>query len=195
MCYHDVLSAQGKTTGYTFAIYDKTKNSCGNPPVNFSIPAPDMIGWREWVALPELGIPAIKAKIDSGARTSALHAFRIEPFTENNTQYVRFWLRPLRKNRKIELECVAPLVEMRNVKDSGGHVEERYVIQSSISVGGKSWNIQITLTSRDDMIFRMLLGRTAIQDGKFIIDPSASYVCGRGMGKVYRKKKSERSHK
>jgi hypothetical protein len=147
--------------------------------------APDVLGWREWVALPDLGIPAIKAKIDTGARTSALHAFRIEPFYRGDQEYVRFWLHPLRNRQQIELICEAPVVQKRLVKDSGGHSEERYVIESAVRVGDREWNIELTLTSREDMMFRMLLGRSAITRGKLKIDPAASYVTGRGKGRIY----------
>jgi len=149
--------------------------------------APDILGWREWVALPDLGIPAIKAKIDTGARTSALHAFRIEPFTRDNNDHVRFWLHPLRKQQDIELICEAPVVQKRLVKDSGGHSEERYVIESAVRVGDRQWTIELTLTSREDMMFRMLLGRSAITSGRLKVDPAASYLTGRRKGKVYNK--------
>jgi len=146
---------------------------------------PEILGWREWVSLPELGIPAIKAKIDTGARTSALHAFRIEPFTRNNTDHVRFWLHPLRNQQHIELICEAPVVQKRSVKDSGGHSEIRYVIESTVCIGERRWNIELTLTSREDMMFRMLLGRSAITRARLKVDPAASYVTGRGKGRVY----------
>jgi len=149
--------------------------------------APDILGWREWVSLPELGIPAIKAKIDTGARTSALHAFRIEPFTRENSDHVRFWLHPLRKQQDVELICEAPVVQKRLVKDSGGHSEERYVIESAVRIGDHQWTIELTLTSREDMMFRMLLGRSAITGGRLMIDPAASYLTGRRKGKVYKK--------
>ncbi len=150
-------------------------------------PVPELLGWREWVALPDLGIPAIKAKIDTGARTSALHAFRIEPFIRDNSDHVRFWLHPLRKQQDIELICEAPVVQRRLVKDSGGHSEERYVIESAVRIGDRQWTIELTLTSREDMIFRMLLGRSAIASGSMQVDPAASYLAGRGKGKVYKK--------
>lgn len=144
-----------------------------------------VMGWREWVTLPELGIPAIKAKIDTGARTSALHAFKIESFTRNKMDYIRFWIHPLRK-KHIELVCEAPVFEKRIVKDSGGHVEERYVIRTPVSIGGRTWDIEITLTDREDMLFRMLLGRSAINSGNFIIDPKASYLYGRELRRIYK---------
>lgn len=149
--------------------------------------APDILGWREWVSLPDLGIPAIKAKIDTGARTSALHAFRIETFTRDNSEHVRFWLHPLRNKQDVELICEAPVVQKRLVKDSGGHSEERYVIESAVRVGVRQWTIELTLTSREDMMFRMLLGRSAITGGRLKIDPAASYLTGRGKGKIYKK--------
>ncbi len=140
------------------------------------------------MSLPDLGIPAIKAKIDTGARTSALHTFRIEPFIKNDMEHIRFWIHPLRKKKDIELVCEAPAIDRRIVKDSGGHSEERYVIRSPVSIGGRTWDIDITLTDREDMIFRMLIGRTAIESGHIIIDPSASYLYGRGLGKIYKSK-------
>jgi hypothetical protein len=148
-----------------------------------------LMGWREWVSLPELGIPAIKAKIDTGARTSALHTFRIEPFIKDEVEHIQFWIHPLRKKKEIELVCEAPVIEKRVVKDSGGHSEVRYVICTPISIGGRTWDIEITLTDREDMIFRMLIGRTAIDNGHITINPSASYLYGRDLRKVYKRKR------
>ena len=88
--------------------------------------AMNIIGWREWLALPALGIPAIKAKIDTGAKTSALHAFKLEPFSKNGKDYVRFWIHPLRKRRDVEISCELPVKDQRIVRDSGGHSEKRY---------------------------------------------------------------------
>lgn len=147
--------------------------------------SPELLGWREWVSLPELGIPAIKAKIDTGARTSALHAFRIEPFVRAGTEHVRFWLHPLRNENRIKLQCEAPVLQQRTIKDSGGHIEQRYVIESTIRIGDLEWSIELTLTSREDMMFRMLLGRSAITKGRLKIDPAASYMTGRGKGRIY----------
>ena len=136
------------------------------------------IGWREWLALPELGIPQIKAKIDTGARTSALHAFKIEPFTENGVQRVEFHLHPVQRDMETIQVCTATVIDQRTVTDSGGHKEERYVIQTPLRIGEHSWPIEITLTSRDDMLFRMLLGRTAIKR-KALVDPARSYMVGK----------------
>lgn len=137
------------------------------------------IGWREWISLPELDIPRIKAKIDTGARTSALHAFKLIYFTENTVPMVRFYLHPLPKKSKPIIKCVAPLKEMRWVSDSGGHREERPVIETLIKIGDLEWPIEITLTSRDDMRFRMLLGRSAMKAKQLMINPSASYLLGK----------------
>jgi len=144
------------------------------------------IGWREWVSLPELGIPAIKAKVDTGARTSALHAFRIETFAQNGVEHVRFWLHPLRHKRGIEIRCEAPVTARRVVKDSGGHAEERYIIETPVRVGQHTWNIEISLTGREEMMFRMLLGRKAVAAAGMLIDPAASYATGRDLAGVYK---------
>jgi hypothetical protein len=141
-----------------------------------------IIGWREWVCLPDLGIPQIKAKIDTGARTSALHAFRVDCFREKGQTKVRFEIHPFQRKKKPIIQCVANLKEMRCVTDSGGHREERPVIETIVQMGIIQWPIEITLTSRDDMRFRMLLGRTALQQ-RLIINPSVSYQLGKRLKK------------
>lgn len=131
-------------------------------------------GWREWISLPELGIKKIKAKADTGARTSALHAFKVDTYLEHGQQKVRFDIHPLQYSKEKVSSCVANVIDIRSVMDSGGHREERCVITTPIVMGERSWLIEITLTSRDDMRFRMLLGRTALSG--ILIDTTKSYL-------------------
>jgi hypothetical protein len=144
-----------------------------------------IIGWREWVALPELNLPAIKAKVDTGARTSALHAFLIEPYSRDGIDMVKFLIHPIQRKLDFHVECHAPIYDFREVTDSGGHREMRYVIQSTVVIDKHSWPIEMTLTNRDTMRFRMLLGRRAMEN-RFMVDPGASYVNGKlGPRKLY----------
>lgn len=136
------------------------------------------VGWREWVALPEIGIDRVKAKVDTGARTSALHAFSVEAFEENGTRMVRFGVHPLQRNTELEIWTTMPVKDVRTVRDSGGHEEERLVIETLVVVGTVERVVEITLTARDNMGFRMLLGRTALRPD-FLVDPARSYLVGK----------------
>lgn len=135
----------------------------------------ETIGWREWVSLPGLGITTIKAKVDTGARTSALHAFALKPFRENGKEKIAFDIHPIQHNNHDKITCIAEVIDKRLVSDSGGHIEERFVIQTTIILAGQSWPIEITLTERENMLFRMLLGRSALRR-RFIINPTRSFL-------------------
>ena len=134
--------------------------------------AKTIIGWNEWVQLPQLGLPLIKAKIDTGARTSALHAFNIEPFKRRGVSWVRFQIHPLQGNSKLTINCEAPVVDRRYVTDSGGKAEKRLVIETLAHIAGITRRIEITLTNREKMVFRMLLGRQAISKFDFLVNPA-----------------------
>jgi hypothetical protein len=136
------------------------------------------LGWREHVALPELGVHRLRCKIDTGAKTSALHAFYVEAFDDKGVKKVRFGLHPHDNSTTEEIHCEAPILDERKVTDSGGHTENRYVIRTPVVLGNHSWEIEITLTNRDTMKYRMLLGRSAMVDN-FLVDPSASYLAGK----------------
>ncbi|QGY41991.1 ATP-dependent zinc protease [Pseudodesulfovibrio cashew] len=136
------------------------------------------IGWREWISLPDFFVPAIKAKIDTGAATSAIHAFDVTTFTRDGQRFVRFCIHPLQGRDDISIPCEAPLLDKRKVKNSGGRSQERYVVGTTLEVAGRRWPIELTLTSRDEMKFRMLLGRSAMR-GRLVVDPHLSYQAGK----------------
>jgi hypothetical protein len=133
------------------------------------------VGWREWVALPELDIQRIKVKVDTGARSSSLHAYDIEVFSRGRRDYVRFTVHPVQRESRTTVHCVAELHEHRHVRSSSGHREYRPIVRTLVELGGERWPIDLTLTTRDAMGFRMLLGREAIRK-RFLVDPGRSYL-------------------
>lgn len=137
-----------------------------------------VIGWREWVALPELGINRIKAKIDTGARSSSLHAWNAKLFERDGETWVRFAVHPLQRSTKTTIQVEAPVLEFRHVKSSSGHSTHRPVIRTALVLFGQQRNIDLTLASRDQMGFRMLLGREALRKS-FLVDPNRSFLAGR----------------
>lgn len=136
-----------------------------------------ILGSEEWCSFPELGIPTIKARVDSGAKTSAMHAINIAPFIKNDANWVKFDINPIQNNIKTIIHCEAPLVDKRIVKSSSGYREHRYVIQTHLKIGDAKWPIEMTLTNRDSMGFRMLLGREAMS-GRVLVDPEQKYLLG-----------------
>ncbi|MBE9221630.1 ATP-dependent zinc protease [Cyanobacterium stanieri LEGE 03274] len=143
-----------------------------NTSKNQSLP---LIGWREYLALPTLGVTKIKAKIDTGAKTSALHAFNVKIVEKDNQNIVEFEIHPIQKDNQTSIFTTAPLLEYRTVKNSGGIAETRPVIETKIILGNISWAIALTLTNRDSMGFRMLLGRDAVKN-RFLVDTGNSFL-------------------
>lgn len=136
-----------------------------------------IVGSEEWLCLPQLGIPAIKARVDSGAKTSSLHAFNIRGFKRDGVSWVSYELHPIQKDRRVIVRCESPVVDRRTVKSSSGVGEKRYVIRTLLELAGESWEIEITLANRDSMGYRMLFGREAMKD-RVLVNPSASLLCG-----------------
>ena len=136
-----------------------------------------LVGWREWVYFPSLGGFYVKAKTDTGARTSALHACFVEPFEREHNLWIRFGLHPQQGSVAQEIICEAPVKDSRRVTDSGGHCEQRYVIEVPIAVQGQNFSTELTLTNRDSMRFRMLLGRNSLNH-RFVVDPAQSFLAG-----------------
>lgn len=133
-----------------------------------------LIGRQEWCSLPKIGLPAIKAKVDTGAQTSALHAFDIEPYKKRGELFVRFSMNPMQRNTNIVVRCSARVVDHRYIMSSNGHKEKRFVIKTPMVLGEERWLIELTLSNRDPLQFRMLLGREAIA-GKVLVDPARTY--------------------
>lgn len=133
------------------------------------------VGWREWVELPDLGVPNIKAKIDSGARTSCLHTSDYQIFQKDGADWVSFTLHPIKNHQEIENRAEAPVCDYRTVRDSGGHEEKRPFIKTMLKIGDLNWPIEVSLSNRESMKFRMLLGRTTMSR-RILIDCSKSYL-------------------
>ncbi|RME71782.1 MAG: ATP-dependent zinc protease [Planctomycetota bacterium] len=153
---------------------------------------PPVLGWREWVSLPGLGVDWIKAKVDTGARTSSLHASRIEPFVRDGVPMVRFELHPLQRDTTVTVRCEARVIDRRPVRSSSGHVQERFVIETDLEARGERWAIELTLSHRDAMGFRMLLGRRAIR-GRFLVDPGRSFLGGKPPASVRRRHRGRKA--
>ena len=134
-----------------------------------------LIGWRERLVLPELGVTSVKAKVDTGARSSALHAFDIECFEREGIAFVRFRVHPAQRNKKKTITVEAKLLDTRPVRSSSGESETRPVIQTIVATDTQQWSIELTLTNREVMGFRMLLGRQAVRS-RFLVDASRSYL-------------------
>jgi ribosomal protein S6--L-glutamate ligase len=143
-----------------------------------------ILGWEEWVSLPDLGLPAIKAKVDTGARTSALHAYFVEPVRVEGVDMVRFGVHPIPRRDDVEIICTARVKDRREVTSSNGERENRFVIETPIRIGEREWPIEITLTNRNAMAYRMLIGRQAITDD-ILVDPASSFRQPRLRYKLY----------
>lgn len=137
--------------------------------------APRTVGWREWLALPDLGIERVKAKIDTGARSSALHAFDLHYFERDGSDWVRFRVHPRQRSSQVTVLAEAPLLDRRRVRNSGGQAQLRPAIATAAFLGGQTWPIELTLVDRDAMGFRMLLGRQAVRR-RFLVDPGRSFL-------------------
>lgn len=154
---------------------------------NRAQPAPPVIGWREWVGLPDFGIRHIKVKVDTGARSSSLHAFDLQEFERDGARWVRFQVHPVQRKKDRTVTVEAKVLEYRSVRSSSGRASMRPVIVTNVTLLGITWPVELTLASRDEMGFRMLLGRTAFRR-RFLVDAGRSY-CG---GKPKRRKKVPR---
>ncbi|MFI4983891.1 MAG: ATP-dependent zinc protease [Rickettsiales bacterium] len=137
-----------------------------------------ILGWKEWVSLPDLGLPGIKAKIDTGAATSSIHAYNIKYVVKGGQKYVKFDIHPIQKNNKISKSCMAKLVDKRHVRSSSGDKQRRPVVITQLRMGNYEWEIQLNLTNRDSMGMRMLIGREALV-GRGMVDPTHKFLHGK----------------
>lgn len=136
-----------------------------------------LIGWTEWCELPGLNIPIIKAKIDTGAKTSAIHALNIKRILNEGTPYARFDLKPIQGNNKILIHCEAPIIDERYITSSNGHKEKRYIINTPLKISNECWNIELSLSNREPLKYRMLLGREAMNH-RVLVHPGIT--CNQG---------------
>jgi hypothetical protein len=137
-----------------------------------------VVGWREWVALPQADVPWVKAKVDTGARSSSIHAFDLEVFEEDGHERVRFSIHPWQRSDEDHVELTLPVLDMREVRSSNGQVEKRYAVSLDVTLAGRTITTVMTLSNRDEMGFRMLIGREALRS-RFVVDPGVSYRGGR----------------
>ncbi|WP_067199767.1 ATP-dependent zinc protease family protein [Microbacterium sp. XT11] len=149
-----------------------------------------LIGWREWVSLPDLGVDWIKAKIDTGARTSSLHAFGIREFRRDGEDWVRFWVKPWQDSQEDAVEVECPVHDRRAVRSSSGHAQERFVVELLIRLHDREVLAEVTLSNRDEMGFRMLIGREALRQG-YVVDPARSFVGGRAPREARRRNRGK----
>lgn len=149
-----------------------------------------LTGWREWVTLPNIGVSHIKAKIDTGAQTSALHADDVEEFSRDGSDWVRFTVHPWQHNDNEALRVELPVHDRRTVRSSSGHSQDRLVVLMDIELLGRRIPAEFTLTSRHEMVFRMLIGREALRQG-FLVDPAASYLGGKPSSAIRRKNRGQ----
>jgi hypothetical protein len=155
-------------------------------------PEPTPLGWREWVSLPDWGVPHLKAKIDTGARTSSLHAFGLEWFDRGGNPWVRFEIHPWQRSTADSVIAEAAVAATRDVRSSSGEIEHRPVVRTTIVLAGRTVDAEVTLTRRDEMGFRMLVGREALRR-RFVVDPGVSYLGGRPDKSVRRRNRADAS--
>lgn len=144
------------------------------------------LGWREWIALPAWNVEYLKAKVDTGARTSSIHAFDLEPFVRDDAEWVRFEIHPWQRTTDDAVVAEAVIAGWRAIRNSSGKIDHRPVVYTDLVIGGLTVTAEVTLTRRDEMGFRMLIGREAIRT-RFVVDPGASYRGGRPAREIRRR--------
>ena len=157
-----------------------------NPPEPADESAPLVVGWREWVALPQADVHWVKAKVDTGARSSSIHAFDLEAYEHDGREWVRFSIHPWQRSDEDHVELSLPVLDRREVRSSNGQVEQRYAVALDVTLAGRTISTVMTLSNRDEMGFRMLIGREALERG-FLVDSSRSYAGGKPRRAVRRK--------